>query len=356
MIFHIATILLRAIEQPTPIIHLTGEFLKQWPHTVLKAITATRLLQQGGMDTQWRCTRCANTCIADVEWRVTDDGSARPYVRCEHTMEWGAIPLDRKDLQLWHTSFAQLADATARLLALQAPREEVVPERLWWLGGKMIAQCDIDVFLAKGAHWDDAAQLFMHNSRLRECALPLVLVPHTVPPFSPFPAEVPVRSLTALLHDDGTTVALRHEQLAATIRQRHAGGQQRVIPIPTAPGTTWAQVIIEFVNDEHVQIRVGTARYVRSFADMGCADLRKPAPTPSELWHHLRTLAKHDGHLGWATPDAVKERDRQKVRKWMSGIRQRLQAVFPDLAGDPFEPYARCRAYQTKCRLLSRCR
>ena len=167
------------------------------------------------------------------------------------------IPLDRKDVQLWHTSFTHLADAVAGLLDFRAPREEVIPERLWWLGGKMIEQRDVDIFLAKGADWEDASQLFTRNGRMRECATPLVLVPCDVPVPSPFPSAAPVRSITSLLQCDGDHLRLRHEQLAETVRHIGAGRQQLIIPIPTSPGTTWSQVLIEFANDDYVQVSIG---------------------------------------------------------------------------------------------------
>jgi hypothetical protein len=47
----------------------------------------------------------------------------------------------------------------------------------------------------------------------------------------------------------------------------------------------------------------------------------------------------------------VAEKDREKVRKWISAIRQKLKAVFPDIAGDPFEPYKKVKSYQVKCML-----
>ena len=348
MIHHLATILLRAIEQPVPLIHLTGAFLRQWPHSLSQAIVSAQLLRKDGMETQWRCQRCASTCLADVEWRTTRDGPAEPYHQCDQSMAWGAIPLDRRDLQRWHTSFTHLADAIAIFLDFHVPREEVIPERLWWLGGKMIEQRDVDIFLARGADWTDAPQLFARSGRMQECATPLVLVPCEVPVPSPFPGTVPVRSLISLLQFDGCQLHLRHEQLAETIRHIGIERQQQTIPILTPPCTTWLQVVMEFANDDYLQISVGKERHVRSFAEMGFADLRKPAPTPSELWVHLRTLAKYEGRIGWDTPLAMTKKERGKVRKWISDIRLKLQTAFPDISDNPFEPYQTAKAYQTK--------
>lgn len=346
---HLATILLQTIEQPLPVLHFTGAFLKQWPQGIRQALHSAQLLHRGGVEQQIQCDWCADACLADIQWQATGAGDSRPYIRCRQPGGWGRIPLEPDEIESWHTSFAHLAYAVAGFLEFPAPREEVILERLWWLGGKTIERRDVDLFLARGAHWSDAPQVFMRNGRVRECTAPLILVPHEVPVTSPFPTAAPVRSLATLLCCEETHLQLRHEQLAGTVRQMSTERQQVVIPIPTAPGTAWTQVMIEFANEEVVQIHVGNDRHSRTFAEMGFDDLRKPVSTPSELWAHFRTLAKFEGRIGWDTPGAVTEKDRNKVSKWMSGIRQRLQAVFPDIAGDPFEPYKKVKAYQVKC-------
>lgn len=157
-------------------------------------------------------------------------------------MAWGEIPLDRKDIQLWQTSFNHLANAVAGFLGFDTPREEVIPERLWWLGGKIIAQRDVDIFLARGADWEDAPDLFKRNGRIRESTTPFVLVPCDVPMPSPFPGTALVRSITSLLRVDGHQLQFRHEQIAEAIRQIDPERQQLMIPISTPPGTTWSQV------------------------------------------------------------------------------------------------------------------
>jgi hypothetical protein len=216
----------------------------------------------------------------------------------------------------------------------------------------MIAQRDIDLFLARGTGWADAAQVFSRCGRLRESPAPLVLVPADVPLPPPFPDAVTMLTLATLLQVDDDRLQLRQMHLAEAVRRMGRDRQQSLIPIPTPPGTTWAQVLLEFANDEYLQVTIGRERHVRSFAEMGFADLRKPVPTPSELWGHLRTLAEFGGRIGWDTSRAVAEKDRHRVRKWMSALRQKLRAAFPDISGDPFEPYAKVHAYQVKCILL----
>jgi hypothetical protein len=348
MIHHLATLLLRTIEQPLPVLHFTGTYLKQWPHAMRQAMLSAQLLHRGGVEEHVQCEACEHACLMPVQWQASGHGDARPFIYCRQPHGWGRIPLEPSDVECWHTSFTQLAHVAAGLLEMPAPREEVIPDRLWWLGEKMIERRDVDVFLAKGAHWDDAPQLFMRNGRLQECTTPLILVPHEMPAISPFPSVATVRSLTSLIRHDGHGLQLRGEQLADTVRHMGTERKQLLIPVPTSLETTWEQVDIVFVNDDYVQIQVDGARHSRSFAEMGFADLRKPVPTPSELWGHLRALAKFNGCIGWDTPGAVIERDRTKVSKWMSSLRHRLHAVFPNIAGDPFHRYKEVKAFQVK--------
>lgn len=346
---HLATILLRTIEQPLPVLHFTGAFLKQWPQAIRQALLSAKLLHRGGVEEHVRCEYCEDACLMPIQWQASRQGDTRPFIHCRQPDGWGRIPLEPEDVESWQTSFTQLAQVAAGLLGLPAPREELIPDRLWWLGDKVIEHRDVDLFLAKGAHWDDAPHLFMRNGRVRECMTPLILVPHEMPMVSPFPNMAPVRSITSLMRCEANNLQLRHEQLAGTIRGLGRERQQLVIPIPTLPGTAWHQVLIEFANEDYVQVSIGRDKHSRSFAEMGFADLRKPESTPSELWVHFRTLAKYEGRIGWDTPGVVTEKDRKKVSKWMSGIRQRLQAVFPNIAGDPFEQYKKVKAYQVKC-------
>jgi len=342
--------MLKAVELQ-PVAHFAGSFLKQWPHTIHQTLVDVGLLARGGLAKQSRCHHCAHGCIADVEWHPDEQQRLFPYLRCNDPCGWGIIPVDTTDLQVWNTSFSRLTHTLAGLLGMGMPREEVIASRLWWLGEIVIDRRIVDIFLARGATWTDATGLFRQAGRLLECPSPMVLVPWKIPVPSSFPAQIPVRSLATLLRiaDDKLHICL--DQLADTIRHLTAARQQSLVPFHTPEGATWLQLLIEFVNDEYVHISMGHTRQQRSFLDMGFADLRKPKPTPTELWEHFRALAKYDGRIGWNDPLAVTPKTRDKVRKWISEIRRHLQAVFPNIQGDPFEPYQRVHAYQVKCLL-----
>ena len=124
---------------------------------------------------------------------------------------------------------------------------------------------------------------------------------------------------------------------------------QDVAPFHTPPGTTWDQVVIEFHNDEAVKVTVGSVVEHKSFADMGFVDRRKKAVEQADgLWVWLRLLAQYGGIITWEDNVDMSENQRTKLKKGISRIRDRLRAYFPDIPGDPFKPYRRVRAYETR--------
>jgi len=41
-------------------------------------------------------------------------------------------------------------------------------------------------------------------------------------------------------------------------------------------------------------------------------------------------------------------KDPEKVKKWVSQIRKKLQQVFPNIPDDPFHPYKQAKGYKTR--------
>jgi hypothetical protein len=122
-----------------------------------------------------------------------------------------------------------------------------------------------------------------------------------------------------------------------------------VIPFPVPPGTEWKQVFISFVNDQTVRIKSVHNIQHRSFDEMGFSDLRAgmAVSRPSELWGVFRQLAKLNGEITFQ--DSIESfDDPNKVKKWISQIRKKLQDVFPDISGDPFHPYKDAKGYKTR--------
>jgi hypothetical protein len=96
----------------------------------------------------------------------------------------------------------------------------------------------------------------------------------------------------------------------------------------TPPRATWPDLQIAFVDNHTVSVRIGEARRVLNYAQMGMADRR--TSRPNKQWELLRTFAEEHGLLDWSSRHA--DRRNQKRRELLG---QALQAFFR-IDGDPF--------------------
>jgi hypothetical protein len=119
-------------------------------------------------------------------------------------------------------------------------------------------------------------------------------------------------------------------------------------------GTRWEQVSIEFINEDVVRIAVGGKVDHRDFAQMGFVDKRKPEERPDRLWGIFREFAKREGKIDWESSVDLPRAEQTKLKKWVSDIRTRLKAVFPQIPEDPFKPYRKVKAYETRFRLTTK--
>jgi hypothetical protein len=144
--------------------------------------------------------------------------------------------------------------------------------------------------------------------------------------------------------------------LAIHATNRNAWARSEAMrPFPTPPDTRWDQVTIQFLNREDVRITLGSASARRNFAEMGFRDARKQGVQPNQLWDLLRIFAKHDGRIEWRNPLRELRGNRSKIKMRVHELRGRLRACFPGIADkDPFKPYRRVRAYETKFTLHSK--
>ncbi len=96
---------------------------------------------------------------------------------------------------------------------------------------------------------------------------------------------------------------------------------------PTPAGATWGELEIQFIDGETASVRVGEARGIFHYAEMGMADGRNRRPT--KQWELLRTFANENGVLTWRSPSAC--RKNQKRREMLA---KDLKAFFR-IEGDP---------------------
>lgn len=322
-----------------------------WPSGALEALVRAGLLKQASHATSVVCDGCEEACLSDVEFIGGEEGTPlRAYVICKRREDIGRVEVPVERLRRWGVDLGGMAAVIAQNLGAVGGVEELLEGRLWWLGRAPVGRRRVDFFLARGAAWPDAEATFAEAGRLRECSAPIVLSTWRAPAHNPFPAGGKVLSLARLLSLEGDEVRLDTSEIVRVAGKMRVSRTQAVAPFQTPADMTWNRLIIEFANDEVVKVTAGGVVDHKTFADMGFVDRRKSdqQPQPDELWGHLRTLAEHDGRIAWKDPLRVSSRERYKVKKWIGDIRARLRAFFPGIPGDPFEPYRKVRAYQTK--------
>lgn len=158
-----------------------------------------------------------------------------------------------------------------------------------------------------------------------------------------------VRALVIL---DKEGVIVDHALLHA-LADRLAGEKARptILPIEVPDGFTWLQVALEFVSDVDVRIWTVGEPSVKSFAELGFANVRDGSPT--KPWHLLREFAGHEGVYDPSHASALYAPEKMarragrpqetafsgKIAAALSGLAKHLMILFPTIPGRPIAAY-----------------
>jgi hypothetical protein len=193
------TTFLRSLEVPHSI-SFQSDDLASWPQELVRALTDAGLLSEGSYATHVTCDGCELGCVEEVVLVDRgDDAAPEAYVICHEREDVGRIRVSLDRLRTRRVSFPGLASWLATELGAADAPEELLPERLWWLGRPMVNGCRADTFLGRGPRWSGAKNTFGSDERLRDSVAPLVLVPDRVGPKSVFGESAVVASLARSL-------------------------------------------------------------------------------------------------------------------------------------------------------------
>jgi len=103
-------------------------------------------------------------------------------------------------------------------------------------------------------------------------------------------------------------------------------------PYKIPAGTHWSSIIIKFLDDEQVEIKIKRFRHTTNYKEMGMIG-KGNIPAPSEQWVFLKVLAQCTGEI---TIQDSKAKDTYKKQK--QELTEILQQYF-SIDYDPFYPY-----------------
>ena len=171
-----------------------------WPDGARSVLEGTGILKRGGNAQSITCDGCGEGCLEDVVFSTDHGGGLAAYVVCRERDDIGRVRVAPERLRTWVVSLGGLAARLAAELGGHSAPEECVAGRLWWLGRLSVNGCRVETFVACGARWNDAKNVFARCDRLRECLAPLVLVPDKTGQRQLFGEFAVVASLTRILH------------------------------------------------------------------------------------------------------------------------------------------------------------
>ncbi len=310
----------------------------QWPEEARTALLEAGWLHDAGVQRLFTCRDCDEECTEEVQ--PAHDGA---FIACPR---FGRRPIDPETLRHWVIRPGRIAETLGEMLGTDRGAQEMVRDRLWWLGGLHLRGQRVPIYFARGTGWRDASAIYSSVGELQSGEMQVVLVPGRVPVPGALGAGVKAVSLQQVvgLGPGGLRVDLTPiEQVVPRSRSRVA---RSIVPIHTPPGTTWEQVLIEFLDEEKVRVSVaGQVPQERSFVELGFQDRRQTGEQADTLWAMLCLLAKHGGKLEPEdTNQEIPAASFGKVKKLVSDTGKRLRALFPNIGGSPFKPYRRKEA------------
>ena len=135
------------------------------------------IFQRGEDLSEVECDACGDRHIEHVHVIIEPPGSKpRLYIGCK---EAGRVWVEPERVEVQRIDLDALAKTISNLLGLGTPRV-IVESRLWRLDTVQLGDRTRDIFLARGAGWQDG-QLLANHARLATSPCPLILVPNLLP-------------------------------------------------------------------------------------------------------------------------------------------------------------------------------
>ncbi|MDD2706727.1 MAG: hypothetical protein PHV34_01855 [Verrucomicrobiae bacterium] len=326
----------------------SGDDVAAWRKGMVEYLAKCGLLREVEPATSVICDACADRHVEEVVMIKKPPGSIpRFYIHCP---ENGRVFVSKERLRQWEINFFGLAKGLARALDLAGSVEEIVLERIWFLGRTTLAAQSRELFLACGLTWEDACDVLGKSSRINAAKSALVLVAGEVPPASVWNGEalpiVAVKTVTRIKKMGLAVDRIHLESLLADRRKKIPCVTLKAFPTPVE--IIWADIRIVVAETKMSIVAKGKRRQY-TFAEAGFEERRK-RNMPNCLWGILKSFAMYGGILPFK---AVEEKKRSNFKQYVSVLRERIRALIPGIDGDMILYDKRENCYKTLFRISS---
>ena len=154
----------------------------RWPEGALEWLTEAGILSEAEPAEETLCDECEEGC--SIKPAIREDPQTRQRVGtyfCHRNEDIGPFKVDLSRKRRWTFSLVGLAKAVSKAVKPTGKVAELVSKRLVLLGIIKLDGKNRELFLARGAAWQDAAQVFGNCVRLKMASHPAVLTLAAMP-------------------------------------------------------------------------------------------------------------------------------------------------------------------------------
>jgi hypothetical protein len=167
--------ILRRAEVPQAELFTTDE-VAQWRKGAIDWLMAVGILREAEPAEEVLCDECEEGCW--IKPTIQEDPQTHQHFGsyfCHRNEDIGPFKVDLSRRRRWKFSLVGLAKAISKAVKPTGKVTELAPERLAMLGTVKLDGKVRELFLARGAAWPDAAEVFGNCSRLKMASHPAVL-------------------------------------------------------------------------------------------------------------------------------------------------------------------------------------
>lgn len=165
-------------------------FTWHWTRGWAEHLEAIGVLERTHDAEWWMCDRC-EIVSAHVERRYVDDRGVHMAKICCRERGYHLDAVEVEELHQWEVSLTGVARLVGRAISARGPVETLASGRVVRVGVAHSGPSVSDVFLVRGALWDDAGAVVGGCLEIKSAHLPLVFCLHDVPEHGLWPELAP---------------------------------------------------------------------------------------------------------------------------------------------------------------------